>query len=301
VRSRIWIVSAAAVLISGCGYTLAGRGSFLPDTIRTIGIPTFANDTPLYQAEQVLTEKVRTEFIGRGKYKVLPQDTGVDAVLRCEITSIKLQPAAFTGAQQASKYTIMLSAKIEFRDLKADKILWQNPNLVFHEEYDAPSRRRDPRVHHSATHRYGRSRLCGCCWHLRTSGAVQMSKGTSSKPTEPNTRPSSLAAGTPATRCLASAVAGTLASTPAARPIATGTISLRRISHVTFDTLPPNANLTPISARRSEIPLATTMLYPLVPRNTPINIIPMTAAVMTSLGRIASLTASSRATTRSTG
>lgn len=141
-RQRVLIVLAflvAAGLCSACGYTLAGRGSFLPDTIRTIGIPNFVNNTPLYQAEQVLTERVRSEFIGRGKYKILPQETGVDALLHGEISSITLAPAAFSGNQQASRYTITLTAKIEFRDTKTNKVLWQNPSLVFREDYDVAS------------------------------------------------------------------------------------------------------------------------------------------------------------------
>jgi hypothetical protein len=130
---------AVASLCSACGYTLAGRGSFLPATIKTIGIPNFVNRTPLYQAEQVLTEKIRSEFIGRGKYKVLPQDTGVDAVLIGEIMSITLAPVGFSANQQASRYTITLTAKIEFRDVASNKILWQNPSLVFRDDYDVAS------------------------------------------------------------------------------------------------------------------------------------------------------------------
>jgi hypothetical protein len=34
-----------AMLGSGCGYTLAGRGSTLPATIKSIGIPQFTNRT----------------------------------------------------------------------------------------------------------------------------------------------------------------------------------------------------------------------------------------------------------------
>ena len=58
--------------LQGCGYSLAGRGSFLPDYIKTIGIPMFANRTAVFNLETQLTEKVRAEFIGRGKYKILP-------------------------------------------------------------------------------------------------------------------------------------------------------------------------------------------------------------------------------------
>ncbi len=132
----VLLLAAAASLCTSCGYALAGRGSFLPDTIKVIGVPDFTNNTAFYQVEQVLTAKVRSEFIGRGKYKVLPQDTGVDAVLKGEITSIGVSPAAFNESQQATRYSITVTAKIELRDLHTDKVLWQNPSMVFREDYD---------------------------------------------------------------------------------------------------------------------------------------------------------------------
>ena len=126
-----------ATLSSGCGYALAGRGSFLPADLQTIGIPQFVNVTPVYEIEQVFTERVRTEFINRGNYKVLPQSTGVDALLAGEILSIQIQPASFTDQQQASRYILTVTAKIEFRDLKRNTVLWENPQCVFREEYEA--------------------------------------------------------------------------------------------------------------------------------------------------------------------
>ena len=128
-----------AALSSSCGYALAGRGSFLPPYIQTIGIPQFVNTTPVYEIEQVFTERVRTEFINRGKYKVLPTATGVDAVLSGEILTIQIAPASFTDQQQASRYTFIITAKIEFRDLKTNTVLWDNPQWVFREEYEATS------------------------------------------------------------------------------------------------------------------------------------------------------------------
>lgn len=132
----VLLLVATASLCTSCGYALAGRGSFLPSSIKVIGIPDFANDTTFYQVEQVLTAKVRSEFIGRGKFKVLPQDTGVDALLKGEIVSISVAPAAFNESQQATRYTITMTAKIEFRDVHADKVLWQNPAMVYREDYD---------------------------------------------------------------------------------------------------------------------------------------------------------------------
>ena len=131
------VVALVAMASSSCGYALAGRGSFLPAYIQTIGIPQFANITPVYELEQVFTERVRTEFINRGNYKVQPNATGVDALLTGQILSIHIQPASFTDEQQASRYILTVTAKIEFRDLKTDNVLWENPSLVFREEYEA--------------------------------------------------------------------------------------------------------------------------------------------------------------------
>jgi hypothetical protein len=123
----------------GCGYSLAGRGSFLPAYIKTIGIPTFANRTTVFNLETTLTQKVRSEFIGRGKYQILPQADGVDALLTGEVVAVSIAPASFNTQQLASRYAITMTARIELRDTRANVVLWENPNLVFRQEYEATS------------------------------------------------------------------------------------------------------------------------------------------------------------------
>lgn len=124
---------------SGCGYSLAGRGSFLPAYIKTIGVPTFANRTTVFNMETLLTEKVRSEFIGRGKYKILPQGTDVDATLLGEVSSITVAPVSFSPTQLVSRYTITMVAKIELRDNRTNTVLWENPSVVFRQDYEATS------------------------------------------------------------------------------------------------------------------------------------------------------------------
>lgn len=133
-----WLLLVGLVS-SSCGYSLAGRGSFLPSYIRTIGIPTFVNRTTIFNLETLLTQKVRAEFIGRGKYDVLPQNTGVDAVLNGEVTAVSIVPASFGTTQLASRYAITMTARIELRDLRENKVLWENPGVSFRQEYEATS------------------------------------------------------------------------------------------------------------------------------------------------------------------
>jgi hypothetical protein len=130
---------ACAIALPGCGYALAGRGSFLPDYIKVIGVPTFTNRTTLFNLETQMTEKVRAEFIGRGKYKIVPETENVDAVLTGEVSGVNIAPLSFTGQQLASRYVIVMSARVELRDKKEDKVLWENPNLTFRQDYEAQS------------------------------------------------------------------------------------------------------------------------------------------------------------------
>ena len=126
---------------TGCGYALAGRGAFLPDSIKTIGIPSFTNTSTVFNFETLLTQKVRGEFIGRGKFKILPQATDVDAVLTGIVTSVTITPTSFSAVQLASRYGITMVASMELRDLQENKVLWSNASLVFRQEYDAQSSR----------------------------------------------------------------------------------------------------------------------------------------------------------------
>lgn len=133
---------ARAVLLSvlatcGCGYSLAGRGVYLPEYIRTIGVPQFSNATPVYDVDRVVTERVRAELIGRGgRYTVQTTQAGTDALLTGAVTSITVAPVAFNQQQQASRYVLVMTASIEFKDLKTGKVLWANPAMQFREEFE---------------------------------------------------------------------------------------------------------------------------------------------------------------------
>lgn len=137
---RAALILALALSSSGCGYALAGRGSFLPDYIRVVGIPPIENRSTFLQVEQVLTEKIRTEFIGRGKYTVVSEASGSDAVLTGEITGISAQPIGFNEQQFASRYLLTMTMKVQLTDARTSMVLWSNDALTFREESELASR-----------------------------------------------------------------------------------------------------------------------------------------------------------------
>ena len=129
-------IVAAGLSAASCGYALAGRGSFLPDYIKTLGIPMFGNATQYQTVEQVFTQKVRLEFQSSRRYTVVPSDEGVDGVVRGEIESISLQPVSLNANQLASRTRVTVILKVRFEDVKTGKTLWENPALSFSDEYE---------------------------------------------------------------------------------------------------------------------------------------------------------------------
>jgi hypothetical protein len=132
-------VIVCAVASSGCGYALAGRGNFLPDYIQIIGIPTFQNNTSFFALAELVTDRIRAEFINRGNYKIVPEQAGSHAVLNGTVSSVSIIPASISADQQASRYIITVIANVELRDTAKDTVLWSNGALAVREEYDATS------------------------------------------------------------------------------------------------------------------------------------------------------------------
>jgi hypothetical protein len=140
-RGMLRALPLAALAASiGCGYSLAGRGSFLPGYIRTIGIPLFQNRTPFATIEQLFTERVRVEFQSRGRYAVQPTETGADGVVRGDILGISATPAGFGDQQLATRYRFTINVAVRFDDATQKKTLWENPALSFSDEYELNSR-----------------------------------------------------------------------------------------------------------------------------------------------------------------
>ena len=139
-KTRIVVALTALLSANACGYSLAGRGSFLPAYVKTIGVPMFVNRTNIFNVETLVTQKVRAEFIGRGRYQILPQSTGVDLLLNGEVMSVTLVPATINPQTNlATRYSITMVAKVELLELKENKVLWENPGILFRQEYDATS------------------------------------------------------------------------------------------------------------------------------------------------------------------
>jgi outer membrane lipopolysaccharide assembly protein LptE/RlpB len=123
--------------ITGCGYHTAGHAAQLPESVRTIAVPAFKNETTTYRIEQMLTSSVVREFTTRTHYRILndPSDTA-DATLRGTILSTTASPLAYdTATGRAASLLVVVSIKVSLSD-RNGKVLYQNPAYLFREQYE---------------------------------------------------------------------------------------------------------------------------------------------------------------------
>jgi len=135
---RTFFLVVLCFLLMECGYHLRGTGSSLPPHIKKIVIPMFANLTTRFELDVKLTEKIRDEFVARGRVELTGDEDAADAILIGEITAFTATPIAFSGETTADRYNITIVTKIVLRDLVNKKVVFSNPNYLYQQEYEVP-------------------------------------------------------------------------------------------------------------------------------------------------------------------
>ena len=125
----------AAAVLSGCGYTLVGKTSTLPASIRVIHFQTLVNQTARVGVEQRLSSAVATELASRGRFKVRADATGADADLTGAVKAFDLIAVAFDDSGRAKEYQVRITASVALKTLPDGKVLWENPSFSFQDNY----------------------------------------------------------------------------------------------------------------------------------------------------------------------
>ena len=148
-KARALGALAMMLALHGCGYALVGRGVVVDPTIKKIGVPTFVNATGKPALDQKITQRVIEELLRRGRFDVVQERSGVDALVEGELIRYQAQPVGFseetaggdggtppTTSTQASRYAITVTAKIRYGKVGATEPIWSNDAFQFRDEYE---------------------------------------------------------------------------------------------------------------------------------------------------------------------
>lgn len=135
-------VSLLATLFVAAGFTECYKpvtNSGLPKNIRKIAVPAFQTEARgvRYRVGSRFTEAVSREIIRRGNgLKVQGSTQGADAVVEGTIRDFSFAGVLLDRDGRARVYEVTIISAVTIRDLKEDKILYDNQNFIFRDSFE---------------------------------------------------------------------------------------------------------------------------------------------------------------------
>jgi hypothetical protein len=139
VKRRHALAAVAGAFAAGCGYSLQGRGITTDASVKRIGVPLFKDRTGKLGLDTHVTQAVMVELLKRGRFTVVREAAGVDAVVEGEILAFNVAPVGFsndTGLTQATRYGITVTASVVYRKIGQSDPIWANDAFSQRDEYD---------------------------------------------------------------------------------------------------------------------------------------------------------------------
>jgi outer membrane lipopolysaccharide assembly protein LptE/RlpB len=130
-------VFACVVLLAGCGYHPVGSPAHLPNTVHTLAVPVFTNNTQSYHTEIAFTQAVVKELSSRTPYRpIVGNSPDADATLHGTITSFQVTPLTYNSQTgQSSSFLITVKASVKLVD-RNQKVLYENSTYLFRQQYE---------------------------------------------------------------------------------------------------------------------------------------------------------------------
>lgn len=137
---RFILIGVVFVLVSGfteCYKPVTESG--LPKNIKTIAVPAFQFEAKglRYRVESRFTEAVTREVIRRGRgLKVQGSREGADAVIEGNIRDFSFTGVLLDREGRARVYEVTITSAVTIRDLKSNRILYDNQNFIFRDSFE---------------------------------------------------------------------------------------------------------------------------------------------------------------------
>lgn len=123
-----------ALMVAGCGYHVAGRGTKI-EGIDRLAIPVFKNSTQKPDIESIITTAVVDEFVNI--VEVVETDVA-DAVLNGRVLSYELKPISYSERDVVEEYRLSVLFSFELVSQPHGRVLWRD-NISDYEDFQIDS------------------------------------------------------------------------------------------------------------------------------------------------------------------
>lgn len=138
----IRLSAVVALFLTVSGFTECYKpvtNSGLPKHIKTVAVPAFQFEARglRYRVESRFTEAVTREIIRRGKgLRVQGTLEGADAVIEGNIRDFNFTGVLLDREGRARVYEVTIVGAVTIRDLRENKIIFDNQNFIFRDSFE---------------------------------------------------------------------------------------------------------------------------------------------------------------------
>ena len=131
---KLWLIFTFALFQFACGYVFQSRQNTLID-VKTVYIEPFLNNSYRSNVGYMLANALSREFVRSGKLIVVNDRSKADSIIKgivlsansdisSAVTSENLSRNIVKGGSIASNYVAKIDARLEFINLKNNKLIW---------------------------------------------------------------------------------------------------------------------------------------------------------------------------------
>jgi len=119
-----------ALVITGCGYHIAGKSGTMPEDISDVTVPVFINSTTKPDIEGIITSAFISEFV-----TTVNVSKDAASIMKGTITSYSLKGVSFTGTDVTQEYRLTVGLSLTVSDKKDGHVIWQDGAITDFEDY----------------------------------------------------------------------------------------------------------------------------------------------------------------------
>lgn len=123
-------VLLAMLLISGCGYHIAGKGGKMPGGAESLAMPVFVNMTVKPDIESDLTAAFVSEFVTSVRVEGTSPHAMYGVINRYELT-----PVSFTKSDINQEYRLTVELALSIVEKKSGKVIWHEDSVTDFEDF----------------------------------------------------------------------------------------------------------------------------------------------------------------------
>lgn len=124
----------------GCGYRFVSSEDNIDPRIQSVFVDSFVNRTSQAGLESLFRNAFGDQILRGGRFRLAGSREEADAIIRGSIQRLTTSPVSYHQTDFAAEETITVVLDITFEEQGSKKIIWQNRNFSYSDDYQIVSR-----------------------------------------------------------------------------------------------------------------------------------------------------------------